>query len=103
MVIEFRLISCCNTIYKCIAKILANRWRICLPYLISWNQSAFIHGRRIVDNILLAHDVVKDYHKPTGKLRCAIKIDLKKTFDSFHWDFFLNTLSAMGSPSLFIH
>lgn len=84
MVIEFKPISCCNIIYKCIAKILANRLKVCLPSLISWNQSAFIHGKRIVDNILLANKVVKDYHRSTGEPRCAIKVDLKRAFDSFH-------------------
>lgn len=76
---------------------------ICLPSLISWNQYDFLHGRRIVNNILLGREVVKDYHKPIAKPRCAIKIDIKKAFDSVHWDFILNTLIAMGFPSLFIH
>lgn len=84
MITEFRPNSCCNTVYKYIAKIFANRLKVCLASLINWNQSAFIHGRRIIDNIILAHEVVKDYHRPTGKPRCAIKIDLKKAFDSIH-------------------
>lgn len=70
--------------------------------LISWNQSAFIKGRRIIDNILLAHEVVKQYHRPVGKPRCAIKIDLMKAFDSVHWELVLNILRAMGFPSLFV-
>lgn len=72
-VTEFRPISCCNIIYKCIAKILANKLKVCLPSLISWNQPTFIQGKRILDNILLAHEIVKHYHKPVGKPRCAIK------------------------------
>lgn len=84
MISEFRPISYCNIIYKCIAKILENRLKLCLPSLISWNQPAFVQGRRIIDNILLAHEVIKDYHKPIGKPRCTIKIDIKKAFDSIH-------------------
>lgn len=48
---EFRPIFCCNILYKAIVKIIALRFRSCLPSMISWNQSAFIPGRRIMDNV----------------------------------------------------
>lgn len=37
MVTEFKPISCCNILYRAIAKILANRLKISVPSLISWN------------------------------------------------------------------
>jgi len=40
----FRLISCCNTVYKCIAKILACRIKAVLPSLVGPYQTAFISG-----------------------------------------------------------
>ena len=49
---DFRPISCCNIIYKIIAKIIANRIQPCLPSIISPSQSAFMVGRRIGENIL---------------------------------------------------
>lgn len=73
---DFRPISCCNIFYKGIAKILANRLKKCPPMIISKNQSAFIKGRRIIDNILLAREIVKEYGKAIGKLRCTLKIDI---------------------------
>ena len=51
---EFRPISCCNTIYKVISKIIASRIKRILPEIINPNQAAFIQGRIIGDNILLA-------------------------------------------------
>ncbi|XP_048134251.1 uncharacterized protein LOC115752843 [Rhodamnia argentea] len=51
---DFRPIACCNTVYKCITKIMANRIAHVLPTLISMPQSAFVKGRRISDNILIA-------------------------------------------------
>ncbi|KAK3218500.1 hypothetical protein Dsin_012470, partial [Dipteronia sinensis] len=38
---DFRSISCCNTLYKIIAKIIANRIKPCLPDIISPSQSGF--------------------------------------------------------------
>lgn len=66
---EFMPISCCNTIYKCIAKILADRLKITLHTLISNNQSAFTAGRRIINNILLAQEIMKDYHRYPKKTK----------------------------------
>lgn len=66
---DFRPISCCNVIYKCITKIIALRMRKILDGLISSNQSYFISGRAIQDNILLAHEIVRNYHRPQGSLR----------------------------------
>ncbi|KAK3222001.1 hypothetical protein Dsin_009026 [Dipteronia sinensis] len=50
---DFRPISCCNTLYKIIAKIIANRIKPCLLDIICPSQSAFVAGRSIGDNILL--------------------------------------------------
>lgn len=50
---DYRPISCCSTIYKCITKILANRLKDILPYFIGNAQMAFVVGSKIGDNILL--------------------------------------------------
>jgi hypothetical protein len=51
---DFRTISCCNTVFKCIAKIIANRVQSVLLDLLSLFQYSFIEGRNINDNILLS-------------------------------------------------
>ncbi|KAL4379687.1 hypothetical protein GQ457_02G039520 [Hibiscus cannabinus] len=55
---DFRPISCCSSIYKCITKLLANRLKVWLPFLILPNQSTFLGGRDLVDNVLLAQEIV---------------------------------------------
>ena len=46
----------------------------CLTALISKNQKAFIQGRSISENILLAQEIVQNYHKDKGKARCTNKV-----------------------------
>lgn len=95
-------ISCCNTLYKCVSKIFANRLSACLPSFISINQSAFVKGRRIADNLLLAYELVGNHHRSTISSRCALKVDLMKAFDSVDRNFLLNVLHAMNFPGNFI-
>jgi hypothetical protein len=73
---DFRPISCCNVIYKCITKILSNRMLPFLGDLVGMNQSAFIPSRSISENVLLSQEIVRNYHKGNGKPRCTLKIDL---------------------------
>ena len=55
---DYRPISCCNIIYKSISGVLAQRMKEILPYLISSAQTAFVQGRSIADNILLAQELL---------------------------------------------
>jgi len=100
---DYRPISCCNVLYKAISKLLANRLKCLLPEFIAPNQSAFISDRLLMENLLLASELVKDYHKDGLSPRCAMKIDLSKAFDSVQWPFLLNTLAALDIPEKFIH
>jgi hypothetical protein len=99
---DFRPISCCNLIYKCITKILANRLVSYLEDLISPNQTAFIPNRSIAENVLLAQEVMKNYHKSGGKARCTMKVNLMKAYDSVNWDFALHSLCCFGMPGKFV-
>ena len=99
---DYRPISCFNVIYKVISKILANRLKIILPRFITANQSAFVQDRLLMENLLLATEIVKEYHKEAISPRCAMKIDISKAFDSVQWSFLLNTLKALHFPKKFI-
>ena len=50
---EFRPISCCNVIYKCITKLICSRLKEVLPNVIYEGQGAFIKGTELLLNVLL--------------------------------------------------
>ena len=99
---DFRPISCCSVIYKCITKILANRLKEFLPAVVGKNQCSFVSRRNITDNILMAQELVRGYGRVNLSPRCAIKIDLQKAFDSLDWKFILEVLVALKMPRIFV-
>ncbi|XP_021994626.1 uncharacterized protein LOC110891242 [Helianthus annuus] len=96
VVTDFRPIACCNVIYKCITKILAERVKRALNNIVSINQSAFVPGRKISDNILLTQELMHNYHRNSGPPRCAFKVDIQKAYDTVDWKFLKNILLGFG-------
>ncbi|GJU07090.1 retrovirus-related pol polyprotein from transposon TNT 1-94, partial [Tanacetum coccineum] len=84
---EYRPISCCNVIYKCISKILTNRIINGIKEVVNENQSAFVLGRSISDNILITQELMHNYHRNRGPSRCAFKINIQKAYDTVDWQF----------------
>jgi hypothetical protein len=97
---DYRPISCCNFIYKIIASILSNRIKVFLPFLVSENQSAFVPGRLINENSLLAHEMVRKFNSKQGDNVC-IKIDLQKAYDKVNRHFIHHIMKCMGFPKKF--
>ncbi|KAL0283265.1 UNVERIFIED_CONTAM: hypothetical protein Sradi_7234600 [Sesamum radiatum] len=99
---DFRPIACCNVIYKAIAKILVRRMQQVLHLLIDSSQNAFVPGRSIADNVLLAQELLSGYNVSKMPLRCTIKVDIQKAYDSVCWDFLLEGLRIFNFPQQFI-
>ena len=79
---HYRPISLCNVIYKVISKCMVNHLRPLLDGIVSLEQSAFIPGRLITDNALVAFEYIhhiKQEKDPT-KSFCAYKLDVSKAY-----------------------
>ncbi|XP_043697391.1 secreted RxLR effector protein 78-like [Telopea speciosissima] len=70
--------------------------------VVSDNQSAFIKGRSIVDNILVCHDIVRGIEQKGTSPTAVLKIDLHKAYDSLSRKFLFEIMERMGFPSMFI-
>jgi exonuclease III len=98
---RFRPISLCNTGYKIITKIIANRLKKILPKLIPENQGGFVRGRQILDNIILVQEAIHTSCKKKEK-GMAVKLDLANAFDRVRHDFLFTVMRKFGFTQKFM-
>ena len=92
---NWRPITLLNVDYKLLSKVLAKRMELLLPKLIHTDQTGFINGRYIGQNIRLLCDIMElsDTKKSQG---IFLFVDFEKAFDTLEWSFILKTLEAFN-------
>ncbi|KAL9673458.1 hypothetical protein QQ045_029716 [Rhodiola kirilowii] len=79
-------------------------WRpisLCTPILsqvISCHQSAFVKGRIITDNLVVAHEIAHflKSRRDDHRFFASFKVDMSKAYDRVEWPFLENLLNRMG-------
>lgn len=92
---DYRPISLINSSLKILSKILVNRLSKIMSSLVDTNQSAFMKGRCILDNIVTVEELIFNIHKRRLP-DYILKVDFVQAFDLVDWDFLFDLLKARG-------
>ena len=95
---NWRPITLLNVDQKIAAKAIAKRLETVLPNLIHPDQTGFVKGRYIGENIRLISDVL-DLTKEQKIPGILIALDFRKAFDSLEWPFIMRILDTFNFGS----
>ena len=100
---NYRPISLCNIVYTLVSKILVTTMRPLLVDLVSPFQTAFVPGRKGVDNAIIFQEIIHTMSKKKGRSGLmAIKINLEKAYDWLECSFIRDTFSLFNFSSQLI-
>lgn len=92
---EFRPISLIGCVYKNIVKVLASRIKKVIGAVIDETQTAFVHGRNILDAPMIINEVYT-WAKKFKRRTFLFKVDFEKAFNSINWGYLESVMSQMG-------
>ncbi|XP_060210954.1 uncharacterized protein LOC132637966 [Lycium barbarum] len=96
-------ISLSNVTQKIVSKVMNYRLSKIIPNLISQNQSGFVKGRAIGENVLLAQELIHDIKNNNKGGNVVFKIDMNKAYDKISWKFICDVMRKMGFTETWIH
>ncbi|XP_059295557.1 uncharacterized protein LOC132048893 [Lycium ferocissimum] len=99
---DIRPMSLSNFINKVISRVVHGRLEGILPRFVSPNQSGFMKGRSIIENVLLTQEIVIDIWKIGKPTNVIIKLDMAKAYDRVSWLFFIRILHKIGFSEGFV-
>ncbi len=92
---NWRPITLLGNLYKILAKVLVGRVQTVLPHVIRPNQTGFVEGRSIFDNVFMAQEALEWAEEDNHDL-VLLLLDFEKAFDKIEWDFLFKALAVLG-------
>lgn len=101
---QYRPIALCPVPYKIASKMVTNRLKVWMNVIVGEEQSAFVPGRNITDNVLVAFESVHTMRRrKKGKnYSCAVKLDMMKAYDRVEWHYLQAVMQRLGFSHNFI-
>jgi hypothetical protein len=98
---DWRPLTMLNVAYKIIAKLLALWLRIVIPSLIAPQQTGFVPGQNILENISLAW-LTADWLHTQNQSALFLSLDFEKAFDRVEHSYLWETLEWLGLGGIFL-
>lgn len=92
---NWRPITMIMMTYKIISKLLANRLKPLIPRVVDNQQTGFVPGHSITDN-LLAFRLGEEFTRASKQKIALLKVDFVKAYDKVEHIFLWDTMEAMG-------
>ena len=99
---NYRPISLTNVDYRILTFVLTNRLQKVIGKIINDDQTAYIKGRFMGNNVRLVSDMI-DYYDILNKSGILLAIDFRKAFDSIEWNFIYKSLESLNFGPSFIN
>ncbi|XP_026451148.1 uncharacterized protein LOC113351361 [Papaver somniferum] len=93
---QFAPIGLMNFIFKVITNIITIRLWVIIQKIVSHQQAAFIKGRNIQDQIVLASELVNELDTPRRGGNIGLKLDITQDYDSLRWEFLFQVMIHFG-------
>jgi len=92
---NWRPITLLGSIYTVLVKTLAGRIQSVLTHIIRHNQTGFVEGRNILDNVFMAQEAL-GWAEESEQNLVLLLLDFEKAFDRIEWGFLFTALAKLG-------
>ncbi|CAH9124967.1 unnamed protein product [Cuscuta epithymum] len=100
---DFRPICLSNFVNKVCTKVLATRLIKILPKIISIEQAGFMQNKDVIEQVLIAQEMLHSIDKKIRGSNVMVKLDMAKAFNKLFWEFLALILDRFGFSNNFVH